>query len=156
MIRIFERVNLSHLIVFQSLCVVMLATGCDSGPTVVPAAGKVFYNDEPLPFGSIMFQPVRGQPATGQIQPDGSFEMSSFRKGDGATVGPQKVCINCYSSQSPREQSKPVMGERSIGQLLIPRKYTSFDSSGFSVEVSAEGNEPFEFRMTGPEIKLPK
>lgn len=130
--------------------------GCDHGPQVVPATGAVYYNDEPLPFGSIMFQPTRGQPATGQIEPDGTFEMSSFRQGDGATVGPQKVRINCYSSQSPLEKSKPVVGERSIGALLIPRKYTSFDASGFTAEVLAEGNEPFEFRLTGPPIKFPK
>lgn len=33
----------------------------------------------------------RGQRATGRIGPDGSFEMSTFRPGDGAAVGPQKV-----------------------------------------------------------------
>lgn len=118
--------------------------------------GVVYYNDEPLPFGSIMFQPARGQPATGQIQSDGSFTMSSFREGDGATVGPQKVRINCYSSQSPTEKQKPVVGERSIGALLIPRKYTSFNTSELTADVRADGNEPYELRLTGPPLKLPK
>lgn len=145
-----------RFLIAVALCLTFGVLGCDSGPTVVPVTGKVFYNDEPLPFGSVMFQPVRGQPATGKIQPDGTFEMSSFRKGDGATVGPQKVCINCYSSQSPAVQAKPIVGERSIGKLLIPRKYTSFDSSGFTVDVSADSNEPFEFKLTGPEVKFPK
>lgn len=137
-------------------CLLLILGGCDKGPQVVPVTGTVFYNDEPLPFGSIMFQPVRGQPATGQIEEDGTFTMSSFRKGDGATVGRQKVRINCYSSQSPVEKAKPVVGERSIGTLLIPRDYTSFDTSDLTAEVLSDGNEPFEFRLTGPLLKLPR
>lgn len=141
------------------LCLLGFGTlflGCDSGPEIVPVEGKVYYNDDPLPFGSVMFQPAKGQPATGQIQSDGSFTMSSFSPEDGATVGSQKVRINCYSSQSPVEQSKPVVGERSIGALLIPQKYTAFDTSGFTAEVQPGSNEPFEFRLTGPPLKLPK
>ena len=123
---------------------------------MAPATGKIYYNDQPLPYGSIMFQPVRGQPATGQIQSDGSFEMSSFKPGDGATVGPNKVRVNCYSSQSPSEKAKPVVGERSIGSLLIPKQYTSFYTSGLTAEVQSGGNEPFEFRLEGPPKKFPK
>jgi hypothetical protein len=114
------------------------------------------YNDEPLPYGSIMFQPERGQPATGQIKPDGTFEMASFRPGDGATVGPQKVRVNCYSSQAPGEIAKPVVGERSIGRLLIPQHYTSFDASGLTADVKSGENEPFEFRLSGPSVKFPE
>ncbi len=118
--------------------------------------GIVYYNDAPLPYGSIMFQPERGQPATGQIQPNGTFEVASFEPGDGATVGLNKVRVNCYSSQSPAEKSKPVVGERSIGALLIPPQYTSFDASGLTAEVKPDENEPFEFHLTGPPVKFTK
>ncbi|MEQ8836399.1 MAG: hypothetical protein RID07_06305 [Lacipirellulaceae bacterium] len=154
--QIFEERRPITILLSSLSCLIVITCGCDSGPEIAPATGKVYYNDQPLPFGSVMFQPAKGQPATGKIQPDGSFVMSSFSPEDGATVGPQKVRINCYSSQSPAAQSKPVVGERSIGALLIPRKYTSFDTSGFTAEVKAEGNEPFEFRLTGPPLKLPK
>ncbi|MDZ4656107.1 MAG: hypothetical protein SH868_00870 [Bythopirellula sp.] len=134
----------------------LMVVGCDSGPETGPAVGIVYYNDAPLPYGSVMFQPERGQPATGQIGADGKFEMATFQPGDGATVGPNKVRINCYSSQSPGEKSKPVVGERSIGALLIPQQYTSFDASGLTADVKSDGNEPFEFRLTGPPVKFPK
>jgi hypothetical protein len=129
---------------------------CDSGPEMAPVQGVVYYNDEPLPYGSIMFQPERGQPATGKIQPDGSFEMASFQPGDGATVGTQKVRVNCYSSQAPGELAKPVVGERSLGKLLIPQQYTSFDASNLSAEVRPGDNEPFEFRLSGPPVQFPE
>ena len=61
-----------------------------------------------------------------------------FAKETGQQLGPQKVRINCYSSQSPKEKAKPVVGERSIGSLLIPRQYTSFDTSGFTADVSPD------------------
>lgn len=134
---------------------VLLIAGCNRGPEMAPVQGVVYYNDQPLPFGSIMFQPDRGQPATGQIKSDGTFEMASFRPGDGATVGSQKVRVNCYSSQSPSELAKPVVGERSIGTLLIPQKYTSFATSELTAEVKSGSNEPFEFRLTGPRVKFP-
>jgi len=133
-----------------------LVAGCDRGPEMAPVRGVVYYNGAPLPYGSIMFQPKRGQPATGKIQPDGTFEMASFRPGDGATVGPQKVRVNCYSSQAPQEMAKPVVGERSIGTLLIPQHYTSFDSSGLTAEVKSEQNDAFEFSLTGPPVTFPK
>ena len=138
------------------LLLLLLLPGCKEGPETAPARGTVYYNDQPLPYGSIMFQPERGQPATGQIQSDGTFEMASFRPGDGATVGPQKVRINCYSSQAPGEQAKPVAGERSIGRLLIPQQYTSFEMSGLTADVKSGENEPFDFRLTGPPIQFPK
>lgn len=129
---------------------------CNGGPEMAAVTGIVYYNDEPLPYGSIMFQPERGQPATGKIQSDGKFEMASFRPGDGATVGMQKVRVNCYSSQAPGELAKPVVGERSIGKLLIPQHYTSLDASGLTADVQPGENQPFEFRLTGPPVQFPE
>ena len=150
-----------NTLLYKARCLAMaaialLAGGCDQGPEMAPAGGTVYYNNEPLPYGSVMFQPARGQPATGQIQPDGTFKMSSFEPGDGATVGPNKVRVNCYSSQSPGEKAKPVIGERSIGALLIPRKYTSFYTSGLTADVQSGDNEPYVFRLEGPKKKFPK
>ena len=153
--QVSREIGIAGLLLATGFGSLILLPGCDKGPQVVPVTGTVYYNDEPLPFGSIMFQPASGQPATGQIE-NGAFSMSSFRKGDGATVGPQKVRINCYSSQSPQEKAKPVVGERSIGALLIPREYTTFDTSGFTADVNPDSNEPFEFRLTGPPLKLPR
>jgi hypothetical protein len=151
-----KAVGVCRLKRFVALTLIVVVAGCSRGPETAPARGTVFYNDQPMPYGSIMFQPERGQPATGQIDSSGAFEMATFEPGDGATVGIQKVRVNCYSSQAPGEQAKPVLGERSIGALLIPQHYTSFDTSGLTADVKSGENEPFEFRMTGPPINFPK
>jgi hypothetical protein len=130
------------------LIVLVALAGCDRGPTVVPVQGRVLYNGKPLEFGSVMFQPPRGQPAVGDIGPDGAFTLSTFAPGDGAVVGNHKVRVACYESQRPGTVKGP--GEQSLGKLLIPMKYTLFDQSGLTAEVREEGTEPFVFELTGP------
>lgn len=128
----------------------MLLVGCQKSdkPKLVPAEGKVLYNGEPLGFGTVAFQPPRGQPARGMIRPDGTFTLSTYRPEDGVPLGHHKVRIICYSS--PDQPASELVGEPSLGQLLIPRKYTFFDQSGLTAEVVQEGSKPFVFELTGP------
>jgi hypothetical protein len=96
----------------------------------------------------ITFQPPAGQPAQGEIQSDGKFALSTYKLNDGAVVGKHKIHIACYESQRPGTVKAP--GEQSLGKLLIPEKYTLFDQSGFTAEVSADRNEPYVFEMVSP------
>jgi hypothetical protein len=125
---------------------VAVVPGCDSGPKVVPVSGKVLYHGKPLQFGTVMFQPPTGQPAIGEIRPDGTFSLSTFRPNDGAVVGKHKVRIACYESQRGGGPKGP--GEQSLGKLLIPQRYTLFDQSGLTAEVREDSNEPFVFELT--------
>jgi hypothetical protein len=124
------------------------AVGCNRGPEMAAVTGKVTYNGQPLQFGSVTFQPTRGQPARGEIQSDGSFELSTFSLGDGAFVGPHKVKIACYESQNPAFVKGP--GEQRLGRSLIPVKYTLLDQSGLTAEVKPDTAEPIVFDLTGP------
>lgn len=126
------------------LCGILLI-GCDRGPKIVPVSGTVTYKGKALEFGSVMFQPAQGQPAKGSIQADGTFVMSTFREGDGATVGRNRVRISCYESQAPKVVSE---GEQSLGKLLIPSKYTIYDQSGLVVDIKESDNEPIVFELT--------
>lgn len=119
--------------------------GCQRGPTVVPVEGRVTYEGKPLEFGTVTFQPPQGQPAKGKIQSDGTFTLSTFAPGDGAVVGTHKVRITCYESQRAPVAAS---GERTLGKLLIPRRYTLFDQSGLTAEVKPQGNEPLWFELT--------
>jgi hypothetical protein len=129
-------------------CLVIGLAGCGRGPETVPVTGKVLYNGQPLPFGSVTFQPPSGQPARGEIRADGTFELSTFRRGDGAVVGKHKVKIACYESQNPAAVKGP--GEQSLGRLLIPTHYTLLDQSGLSADVQRENKAPLLFDLTGP------
>ena len=145
---------------YQILATGMLLTGCFVGcsdkPSVVPVTGKVTYNGQPLPYGSVGFQPAKGQPSGGAIQPDGSFRLSTFSEFDGAAPGPYKVKVSCYSSQSPSALAKPKAGEFVLGQSLIPAKYTFLDQSGLTADVPAEGTDSILLELTGPERTFPE
>ncbi len=124
--------------------------GCDSGPEMVPIHGQVLYRDKPLTFGAVMLQSSRGQPASGIIQPDGTFVLSTFESEDGAVVGKQKVRITCYESQRSGSQ-KQLSAKRAepmgLGTSLIPRKYTSYASSGLVVDIEPGRAEPLLFHL---------
>ncbi len=120
--------------------------GCDQLPTG-PVEGKVFYKGEPLKFGSVLFQPEAGPPGRGQIQPDGSFVISTYGNGDGAILGPNKVRITCSETQDPNYQQVPTEGEMAVGKSLIPKKYTRAETSKIEVIVK-EKNDPLTFELT--------
>lgn len=130
------------------LLAAVVCAGCDSGPQMAPVEGRVTLDGEPLKFGTVMFQHEKGgQPAKGEIQPDGSFVLSTFRPEDGAVVGNQKVRISCFSSEDPAIKAQGGPQGDSLGQLLIPQKYAAFGTSGLRVEVKPDGNEPFAFEL---------
>lgn len=117
-----------------------LLQGCNSNPTVAPVSGHVTLDGEPLKFGTVMFQAVSGgQPATAKIGSDGSFTLSTYGTDDGAPIGQHRVRVVCYSSQDPSSPAAEGPAGDSLGQLLIPEKYTSLGASGLSAEVPPEG-----------------
>jgi hypothetical protein len=138
--------------VWLRLAVAVLAVGavgaaCKRNPRVVPVSGTVLYNGKPLPFGSIQFQPDKGQAAMGEIQGDGSFKLSSYVLYDGAVPARHLVSVSCYEGQRPGSAGT------SAGRLLIPLKYTRLGSSGLSAEVKDATGQTFEFKLEGPPLK---
>ena len=133
------------VLLVAGLVVGMAGCGSDQLPLGY-AEGKVLYNGTPLKSGGVMFQPVKGPVAKGSIQSDGTFVLSTYRDGDGATIGTHKVRIVCFdvknsnaSAQEGHEGAKP--------RSLIPRIYTRAETSGLQAEVKEE-NEPFVFKLT--------
>jgi hypothetical protein len=125
----------------------LLLAGCgESRLPTAPVQGKVLYNGKPLEFGAVRFQPELGPPASGFIQPDGTFELSTYKKGDGAIIGQHQVAITCFESQRPGF-SGGADEEMPLGKSLIPQKYTQYYSSQLTREVKEE-NEPFVFELS--------
>ncbi|MGC4005446.1 MAG: hypothetical protein QM811_20920 [Pirellulales bacterium] len=75
-----------------------------------------------------MFQPEKGKIASGQIQPDGSYELNTVKPGDGAIVGKHRVSVTCTSTQSPDFKLSPGQ-EMPAGKSLIPEKYSLLDAT---------------------------
>lgn len=135
---------------FVLIGLILIAAGCDSLPQTAPVTGKVYLNDKPLEFGMVTFLPAAGgQPARGKIQSDGSYTLSTYAEADGAVPGKHRVRIMCTTAQDPKNPIELTGNELMAGKLLIPHKYTQMGSSGLTADVKIEGENKFEFKLTG-------
>jgi hypothetical protein len=125
---------------------IVILSGCSDRRAVAPVEGKVTLNGESLKFGSVSFQPEVGPRATGLIQPDGTFRLSTYGNADGAILGKHRVSVTCAEHQDPSKR-KQADAEGMYSPSLIPQKYSFPETSGFRVEVKQK-NEPFEFNLT--------
>jgi hypothetical protein len=121
-----------------SAMLVGATSGCDTGAgapaQLVPVKGKVTYKGQPLTRGVVRFRPVdSGRQASGQIQPDGSFMLSTFKDGDGAAIGRHQVS---FSGTGAGAKAKEV----------VPKKYLQPITSKLEVDVSPEKAE-FNFDL---------
>ena len=114
---------------------------------LAPLTGKVTHQGKPLRFGAVMVEHKYGQPSTAQIQPDGTFAMATRGEGEGSAVGRCRVRVACYEGQDPAKTASPDQ-PTVLGKSLIPEKYTSFETSGLSVEVRSDANEPLVLNLS--------
>jgi hypothetical protein len=77
--------------------------------------GKVTYNGQPLPGGTIAFHPEKGKPVEGKIIADGTYSA------DKAPVGTMRVTVKAKGAR-------------------LPQKYAFADKSGISVEIKKGRN----------------
>jgi hypothetical protein len=102
--------------------------GCGAPPDVnsqlIPVKGKVTYKGKALTSGSVTFEPEAGRAAHAEIKPDGTYEISTFKAGDGAVLGSHKVSI---------------VGSTGKGNAnALPAKYKFPSSSKLETDVSAD------------------
>lgn len=138
---------LSRLPFLAALSALVVLSACGRSPTpVYPVQGKVTYNGEVLTTGSVSFIPVAGgPPAEGHIQPDGSYILTTFKKGDGAVPGEHQVMVSAYQDNGPNANSTP----------LIPPKFSS-GKSGVSGFVKEEKSNTVDLALEGPVMKKEK
>ncbi len=128
----------------------VLVAGCGDGrPTRVPVSGHVLIDGKPLESGSIMFHAAANRPASGKIEPDGHFTLSTYDFGDGCVPGDHPISV---------------IGNKLVNRQTVrwfaPKKYASVSISGLRFEVteptdSAEikltwaGGKPFDEQILG-------
>ncbi len=76
----------------------VLLAGCARNSATAPVVGMVTHDGQPVGVGQVVFQPVSaedknypGKPARADVQPDGSFTLTTFEQGDGALLGSHRV-----------------------------------------------------------------
>jgi hypothetical protein len=116
--------------------------GCSGGGAgLAVVKGKITYKGKPVPNGTINFLPDDGTKpsATGEIQPDGSYELKTFlanKPSNGAVIGKHKVVIVAMMDMANAlpEQRTP------LPPPIVPMKYTSPATSDLAANVENKEN----------------
>lgn len=125
------------------LCLVALTCGCSSSETPRPVKGTVKFADGSVPQGEvamIRFDPVssdkssKQQPASGAIQPDGSYSLTTIHPDDGAIPGRYKVVLAIFKKHDRPESP-------------VPAKYHRPGTTPLEATVEASGANVFDFTI---------
>ncbi len=123
----------------HAILIVCAIIGCESKPErpqTIKVQGKVSYNGQPVTKGTITFQSDGGQTATGQIQPDGTYQLSTFDPNDGAVAGHHQVMI-IANDGDPTLMPGSSPGYK-VPKDLVPKKYGDVKTSQLDATVAAD------------------
>jgi hypothetical protein len=107
--------------------------GCGGG--LAPVRGKVTLPDgKPASGSQVVFesqQDGKQISARGDVHEDGSYELSTFKPGDGVPLGKYRVQVN----------PPPVVNAEAAQRAPFHPKFSDFSTSGLEFEVKAGGND---------------
>jgi len=118
----------------------MLIAGCGGG--LQPVRGTVTLADGKPAAGSQVV--LEGGPegkkiaARGDVREDGSFELSTFKPGDGVPPGKYKVRVN----------PPPMVNAEAAYISPFNTKYSNFETSGLEFEVKSGQRNEFPIQVT--------
>jgi len=132
---------------------VWFVSGCGGTDRLETAevTGKVTLDGQPLSHGTVIFAPERGRGATADNQSDGSFTLSTYRRGDGAIVGMHKISVFCTEEvveTQPNDPGNLDAGMFKMDRSLIPTKYNSPGTSGLTFEVKAKTDNVADLELS--------
>jgi hypothetical protein len=77
------------------------ASGSGALPSLVPVKGKVTFKGQPVTTGTVRFEPDDyGRPASGKLQSDGTYVLTTLKEGDGVVPGHHRVSIRDLNIKS--------------------------------------------------------
>jgi hypothetical protein len=129
-----------------SIALLALVVGCSSGnefPTA-KVRGKITYRNNPVPNGTVLFVPQGDKPtATGELNSDGTYELTTYEPGDGAVLGPHTIMITAVEEMTDK------LPEQRSGtpKALVPVQYTSNSTSGLTAEVNDTDVNTIDFEL---------
>jgi hypothetical protein len=153
-------------------CLAVLASfvGCDfggGGVATIPVSGTVTLDGSPVAGARVAFSPKspEGRAAAGITDTSGRFTLTTVEAGDGAMAGSYTVTISKTAASKTPGQADPrgtggqmnpqdmeaIMkgkaGEtKEAAQSLLPEKYASADTSGFTAEVGEKRDFTFDMK----------
>lgn len=140
--------SVRHLLsLVAGLGLVYHLSGCSADPNMPKlgkVSGKVSYQGKPLDAGRVVFTPVAGkggesdQGASGEINSDGSYEMTTFNTGDGVVLGQHIVTVVVQKGEMPKPDANGHINYV-LPKNATPAKYATADKSPLRCTVVAEG-----------------
>lgn len=133
--------------------------GCDGRPSRVPVTGNVTYEGQPVKEGTIIFEVAGNRPAEGKIVDGKIVDVFTFEPGDGGAI-PGKAKVAVYATGAapaatpaatpadPGAAGPVKMDYMSGGASLIPARYNDPATSGLEYEISPNGPNDFEVKLT--------
>lgn len=124
----------------------LLLAGCagvpDRPPEVVPVSGKVvFRGGQPMPGGRVEFHPKGGgKEASGELDKNGGFRLTSWKKDDGVMPGEYAVTVKPFTYKTGNPQQVP-QGHR------VSRAYWEEDTTPLQATVTKTGPNDFTFTI---------
>jgi hypothetical protein len=121
-----------------ALAVLAASLGCGAAgqgalPSLIPVKGKITYKGQPLTTGAVRFEPDGyGRMASGTLQSDGTYVLSTLKEADGAVAGTHRVYI--------ADPGKKLANDRTF------KKYMQANNSKLTAEVTPESTE-FNFDL---------
>ncbi len=126
------------------VCATMvLGCGGLDRPERVPVSGRVLIDGEPLTVGNIQILPDGARAASGKIDSDGRFEMTTFEPGDGVVPGTHRVVVVANEAlggtgqkwHAPKKYVDPAMSNLTV-EITEP-------TDSLEINLSWDGGEPF-------------
>ena len=132
--------------------------GCDrsSGPITIPIRGEVLYEGQPLKEGLVVYLPKNSddsRQASGKIEANGSFVLTTFKKGDGVVPGEYAIVVYPYDSPAGAERTREqIEAAAQTGAprpaSMIPERYSDPVASGLTDTVNDEHSGVKQFVLT--------
>ena len=122
-------------------------------PKVVPSGGVVSYRSQPVEGATVTFMnPQTNVCGTGTTDAQGKFQLTTYEHADGVTPGPQKVAIRkvqVINKGKPGVDYSTSVEPAPPPEIrwLLPERYSDFDNSGLTVEVTGNGTNEFTFDL---------
>jgi hypothetical protein len=136
-----------------ALCLfpLFLLAGCTSQgptlPTAVEAKGKVLLPDgRPLSGGRVTLNPQAATEveAFGDVNPDGTFALTTYKPGDGAVPGTYVVTVSPFNYRS--KTGNPT---RIANAAQIPARYGDAATSDLKVTINSGGGNDLNLKLQG-------
>jgi len=138
---VIRRATIRGCLLWTTAIATLGTSGCDFGvPRTYPVTGRVEFSDgQPLTTGGVvLFEASEGEgtpvTARGAIREDGTFDITTYREGDGAVPGEHRVLVR--AKRDPSEYLEQGITPRPV----IDPRFETYETSELQFTVGESDN----------------